>query len=339
MLIGNLKDFDPASPQPGMYLDMPEKVYRDARAWNWSVLSMGAGKNGTMSKVKYAVDHPDEEKDTDDKRDGRIFDIVHLQPDKIENYVTLVPLTYSKETTSGRGDKKKIKVEEKKWSGNATYCKQWKAEAISNGLEVMRDKDLARLMTMAESLNTVQGVLEFITGAIIQPCIFWKDGVPDRQKGTTGSMCKAKLDIYKDVGETITIADDKKVAKSAAYEAFCGHVLAYKMYGQFAMYMDGVNALLKLSGDKRRCRLFRVLVVEDHAPYDAAAYNIHDREGNDSREWLQAGRLLWHGALENVAHCLKIGKWGGYNCDNLDRITEPESLIPPEWATARLELL
>lgn len=336
MLEGNLATFDPENPAEGMYVGMPEEVYRSAKAWNWSVLRYAPD---TMSKVKHAVDNPDDKTDTPDKLLGRCFDIVHLQPQFVDQFIAVQPLLYPSEKSTGRGRKKVTELVDKPWNNNATACKVWNTKQADAGKEILRQKELDRLTTMAASINTIPGVLQLVTEGIIQPCIFWRDGVPDRQKGTTGLMCKAKLDIYHDAGGLITIGDDKKVAKSAAHEPFSGHILGYKMHGQFAMYLDGINALLKLSGDKRRCQTLKVLVVEDHAPYDAAVYNIFDRDTGDSREWLQAGRLLWHGSLEKVAHCLRVDKWPGLNADNLDGITEPTELVPPEWASKRLETL
>lgn len=331
MLQGNLDNFDPEEPAEGMYPSMSEEVYRGATAWNWSTLRYGVD---TMSKVKWAADHPDEIEDTDDKLLGRCFDIVHLQPEQVSDRIIVPPLTYPKEDTSGKGDKKVTKIKDKPWSNNAKYCRAWNEKQREAGKEIIRAKDLKRAKAMAESLNSVQGVRDMIDGALIQVPIFWRDGeAPDVNKGTTGLICKAKLDVYKNG----IVGDDKKVAKSAAWESFSGHVLAYRIYAQMAFYLDGVNSLLKLSGQERpKTQFVRLMVVEDHAPYDAAVYDLHDNVNSGSHLWLQAGREKWHGILQQVAHCLKTGKWPGHNSENPESVTEAVPLEPPEWAVKRL---
>lgn len=334
MLLGDLDNFDPEHPQEGMYPNMPEQLYRSARAWNWSTLRYGVD---TMSKVKWALDHPQDIEDSDDKLLGRCFDIVHLQPENVEKLIAIQPVIYESEASKGRGANKVITPVEKPWNKNANICRAWATEQADASREILRRKDMDRLEAMVESLNQIAGVREMIDGALIQPSIFWRDGVPDKQKGTTGLMCKARLDCYKNG----IVGDDKKVAKSAAWESFSGHVKAYRIYCQAAMNLDGVNALLKLAGAKPPdLQYFRMMVVEDHPPFDAAVYDLYDREGAGSQAWLKAGRLVWHGILQRVAHCIRKDKWPGHNADsNPEGNTEVEELEPPEWVVKKLETI
>ncbi len=328
MLYGDLDKFDPENPAEGMYINMPEVVYRGANAWNWSVLRKGAGKGGTMSKVKYAKDtQGKDEDDTADKLMGRCFDIVHLQRPRVGELIAVVPPTYPFEKSTGRGAKKITEEIDKPWNGNATFCRNWIKQQNSEGREVLRAKQRNRLVAMADSLDSIAAVREMVEGALIQPCIFWRDP-------QTGLMCKAKLDCYK-AGR---IGDDKKVAKSAAWEPFSGHVLAYKIHCQAAMYLDGINALLKLSGEKPpNDQRVRIMVVEDFPPHDAAVYDMVDNPLSDSYLWLKAGRDAWHGVLQQVAFCLKHGAWPGLNTEtSTDGLTEAMSLTTTEWVQKRL---
>lgn len=325
MLTGDLSNFDPENPQPGMYIDMPEAVYRGAAGVNWSTLRF---VEQNLGKYHYFQLHPEDVPVSKDQAFGRSFHVAMNEPIRLADEYVTYPPTYDTEVWKGRKPNKTMKLVTKPWSKNSKVCQSWAADEEAKGKQILTASDLRTAKAMAESLGKLPDAQAIMQGGIAELSIFWIDP-------QTEVLCKGRIDWFKNW----CAADVKKVARlgGAENERFCGHIQRYQLHCQAAVYMDGLNVLKKLAGEEGpEIPVWSWLVVEEPKPHDCAIYDVLDRHECRSREWLQAGRKIWHSHLQEVARAMKDDYWPPYN-PGIGGITESKELIPPDWVRLDFE--
>jgi len=289
-LIRPASEFNPENPEIGFY-DLPEKVYRAAPGCNWSKIKR---IQKTPKTYKYFADNPD--KDTDDKKFGRLFHTVTLEESLLYKMYVEYPETYPATPKT-----KNAKPEDKPWNMNAHYCRDWVDENKKRGLEPVKGYDIRHAQAMRKelwALDDARDMLEDADGYEISA--FWVDEI--HKNNGTGLLCKCKLDILKN-GQ---IGDLKKVASghsaTLSWEKWCGHVRGWGYHGQAAFYRGGVNAVYRhLNLPLPEIPMFKWLVVEDAPPYDTAIYSIYDTPEASSYQYFVWGRDLCKFLMGEVA--------------------------------------
>jgi len=353
-------------PPPGFYPDVPFDEYVAWDAINW-----GSLKNARRSLAcfKYHWEHGDDT-DTLDRQKGRIFHCALLEPEKLRTRYVATPATYPVLVKGGdwKGSVKAdpedpslyvvgkglgkarqtwnvrvieedgqtfaagvdnaaplpdglVAVENRPWNGNATFCRHWSEAIAAKGAEVVPAGELAAGEAMARSLRTIPAAAAFLDQAQVEVSMVWVDP-------HTGILCKGRADAMLN-GQ---LADAKKSARSVDWESFANIVKRWGYAGQAAMYVDGRRAIYRVAGTPEPdvC-MFRFLAVEDEPPYCPAVYDLYDHSEAYSAEWLEYGRMLWHGALQDVANARRDNHWPGHNHPSPGTLPEPEELAVPEY--------
>ena len=185
--------------------------------------------------------------------------------------------------------------EAKKWSNNATWCKEWHAkhpgsikrkdaDAAAQAVAALEaDPNIAYLLANSEHQVLVMGeYLEAGTGLTI-PVKALIDIVPGAQE-----------DFY---GATLA---DLKTCRSAGLRAWTRTVADGNLHWQAALYLDLYNAA---TGECRES--FLHVLSESSAPYQTGRRIL-------SLEFIEAGRLAYRTALSHYATCLKSARWPDY---------------------------
>lgn len=344
-------------PFPGWALiyGMPYEDYRAVDAVAWSTLrEIGV----SPERLKWVVENG---RDTDESATwgpmGTAFHAALLEPAKFASKFATNPATYpvleaasgytAKPTSSdgmewvvaaGRGKSREehlaklIKyhdgygvatdtsetictLTEKTWNANANFCKAWMEQAESSGMTILKRDDLQTARAMADRLLARLDVQAMMQNAQFEVSLFWVDQ-------QTNIQCKARLDILYAADQ---IADPKFTSKPASWERWAGTVKALGYCGQASMYRDGLDAFRR--NEKlplHDVRTWTWLVAHADPPHSTYLYELQDAPGAVSWDWLQYGRALWHGYLQQLRYCIDHDEWPGGN-------SETEELAVPEW--------
>lgn len=348
------------APAPGIYYDVPEGEYRAWDALNWSLI-----KRMAHAPAAFRYFQTTDETDDDEKAHlelGKALHMAVLQPAEFARRYITAPQSYptvvaptgwtAKQAddtgmvytvATGRGGNRKeftvqidhasttaltladdvtAQIVAKPWNKNANYCGNWEKRQAEAGMVIISPRELRRVRTMADALWSLKATQLMLDGAQTEVSIVW----PDQQ---TGLLCKARIDAV----NGCEIADLKTTGRSAAWERFCPDCLNYGYAGQAAFYRDGYDWATRnvLKQDVPEGPMFRFLVVESNPPYLPAVYDLYDQPDAPSAEFMEHGRQLYHGYLQQIAYCQKHDSWPGHNPGPPDQQTEPMELVPLEW--------
>ncbi len=315
-LIRPASEFNPECPEIGFY-DLPEDVYRAAPGCNWSNIKR-IGK--TPKTYRWFADNAD--KDTDDKKFGRLFHTITLEPSLLGEQWVVPDETFMYKDSRKPKDSPPV---ETAWSFKFGYCQKWKRDTEAKGLQVVTRQQIRHAGEMRKELWALPDARLILADADgYEISAFWIDE-------ETGLPCKCKLDILKN-GQ---IGDLKKVASghspTLAWEKWCGHIRGWGYHGQAAFYRGGVDAVYKHMGlELPEIPMFKWLVVEDAKPYDTAIYSIYDTPEAASYQFFIWGRDLCKFLLREVAMWSKHDSWPSYNIGP-SGMTEDHELEVPDW--------
>ncbi len=296
-LIRPESDFNPGAPEIGFY-NLSEKVYRAAPGANWSTIKE---MQKSAKSYKHVLDHGTE--DTEDKKKGRLYHTLLLEPHLLDERWTPKPDTYP-----AKGKKKDDPPTDKAWNMNAHFCRDWVTDMETKGLEVVSKGDIVFGKRMVAELHALADARKILEGAHgYEVSCFWFDD-------ETGLLCKCKLDILKN-GQ---IGDFKKTQKGHGLKdhwlQWCSHIRGWRYHGQAAFYRDGVNAVYKHNRWKLPERpSFTWLIVEDSPPFDTAIYTIIDCQDAASYRYFKWGRELYRWLLSDVKMWTEKGVYPSYN--------------------------
>ena len=362
-------------PKPGIYYDVPEAEYRAWDAYNWSALARTGismeqfkwdwdhpSSQSTPAQVEGTVLHafvlePDEAPLRHVCRPREFPVVVRIKGAKAfapkavgetgREYVVATGLGSKRHEWTVRlvpddsgegwamagpaGARERVRVAMHWWVANATFCQAWTADMKAKGFQIHSRDVLERCRGMAARLLEVPDVQRLLDGAPTEVCVVWRDP-------QTNLLCKARLDAWSRLPDGDAIPDVKTSARPVDVETFAWTIKKWKYTGQAAMYLDGLRGALKAIGDEiREVPQFHFLAVQSFPPYTPRPWHFLDHRSALTAEWVEFGRRAWHGALQQVAYCLKTGVWpgheqGGDAYPSSDEIPVPSNmtLILPE---------
>lgn len=178
--------------------------------------------------------------------------------------------------------------------------KAWKefgAQALAAGLEVITQAMYERAKGQAEALRLVPAVAELLAEGIAEQSVYWRDTAH-------GLLLKCRPDWRSPVahGKGIVLLD-VKTATDASAEGFASACAKFGYYMQDPWYCEGVQAA---TGVEVHGMVFGV--VESDYPHAAAAYMLSDAARAEGREAAARARSTYAG-------CITRGEWPGYPQD------------------------
>ena len=236
---------------------------------------------------------------------GSLFDVLVLTPDQFDSRYVLQPATYPAE-----GKKKGDPVEVKKWSNNATFCKDWNKAQEESGKQVVSEKELDDAKAAADRLFRDPQIKAFIASCEKQVWITgeWHDEATGL---VVPVQCLIDL-VEREVPLTAQRIGDLKTTKNAA-------LLPWARWARFAGYdiQAAWNLDLFNAATNRSIDIFEFVLSESEFPYQtgrrvAIQTNSGDPE-MDEGSALVAGRRQYRKMMASYCQCLKTGKWPGYD--------------------------
>ena len=194
----------------------------------------------------------------------------------------------------------------KKWSGNATYCRDWKKEQLSKGLIVLpkTGKDsYEEIIGMSKSASRHPLVREYLSEGTSEVSLFTHINTsygPVRGKGRLDFVPKSKRLI------------DFKTTQDASEEEFSKALVNFRYASQAAWYL---NLWDRLCGSEDKRSEFVFFAIEKSPPYLVAAYTLDE-------EALRWGYTLCLTDMDTYAKCSRDGVWPGYP-QNLRKLSLP----------------
>lgn len=288
-------------PEPGLHPGIPFKEYLRWDAADFSTLKVG--------KIAWALARHRMLYPPPDKAHlgfGRLYHCLTLEPDHWEDQFVLVPETYP-----ARGG------EMKPWSGNATYCREWKAEQLAAGLSPVRrvgteqSPGFDQAQEMAEKARDDERVGTFIRAGIAEVSAV-------AQCPRTGELVKCRFDTWI---PDFCMAIDLKSTTCAHEDRWWPEAYRLKYHLQSAIYIDVMRWLgLDKAATDANVPWFCFLAQDKYPPFLPKSYDVQDDEGAQSFDFLAKGRREYHILLAQYAECRKTGVWPGYNTANSDMI-------------------
>lgn len=237
---------------------------------------------------------------------GSLVDCLLLTPDDYASRFVVQPATYPA-----------AKGEEKPWSNNATFCRDWNAEQKAKGLTVISpyELDAANFIREKAAQHPVIGTVLFGCESQVAISAVWQDesGIKVPLRGC--------IDIAP-VGKFETWLFDLKVYASANPRQWANSVFDHALDVQAAMYLDIWNNVSRFVGTPRNA--FGHIIVEPDAPFFMCPRML-------STSFIEAGREKYESALRLYCQCLKENKWPGYSEQTLEEteigICEPSAYM------------
>lgn len=179
--------------------------------------------------------------------------------------------------------------------------KEWRS--AHNSLPIITAADAANLDGMRDAVRSHEVAGRMIESGVCEVAAF-------TTCPKTGLPLKAKLDkLFVDGSGLVWIADLKKVQDARDFQR---QAVTFRYDLQSAFYRDVATACgLDIAG-------FLFLVVEEEKPHGILTYRA-------CAEFMENGRRLYEGALEQYATCQMTGHWPGYS-------ETVELLELPAWA-------
>lgn len=252
------------------------------------------------------------------KKTGSLLDCRLLVPDQFKDRYIIRPDTYP--VVDKKGEET---GEEKPWSNNATWCREFNKEAEDAGLEVVSKAEVAEADLAMKRIQSDE-----ILSAWFAAC--------DRQIWVTAEWLdkatglvipiQVLLDFVPRVDtEFAKCLGDFKAVASGTLRAFASQVFKYGWHIQAALYRDvymaAVNPKNDESGEDRNTWCFAG--VENYPPFEPFRRLLVE-------DFVQIGRQSYVHALTCYARSLKTGVWRNYD-DNPNAIQGWTPIIPAEW--------
>lgn len=178
---------------------------------------------------------------------------------------------------------------EKPWSNNATYCRNWKAQAKKDGLTVLTANQIEAIRGMAVGLEANPIVRAGVLRGLIEHSIIWQDA-------ETGIWIKVRPDAIPTADLEVS---DLKSAASVSDEAIEKAIGERGYHMQGALVGEGCRQVIG-----REMQSFSLVFSEKARPHVARVKEIKPGDLADGAEQNRA-------ALRLFAKCLDRGVWPG----------------------------
>ena len=200
----------------------------------------------------------------------------------------------------------KVKLIERPWNANATFCRTWTAAMQKRGLTPISAGAREQALAVADSARRHPHVAELLDGAALEVSFVWTDP-------GSGLLCKGRADI---LNRQRGVGDPKTTRHRLPYRfARQGYYLGYHV--QVAMYTDGLSILLDGWDPKRKPIPFWLIAIEKEPPYltkvfDGHAGYLEADETSLPTAYLELGRQAYRGQLQHIAWCINNDEWPDY---------------------------
>jgi hypothetical protein len=258
----------------GIYYDLPESVYRADEAVSQSLLKE-FGESATPLHFKTR----DPKEPTEDMEFGTVMHAAILTPELLHSVYYERPDTYPAEV--------KGKKVEKKWNGNADWCREW-IEKHSDRIILTKDK-AARIAPIRERVLQIPEFAAALEVGKTEVAHF-------RFSREFGLMLKCRVDLEAtDSGGETWLFDLKKVQSGCAIERDFrkqAYNLGYDIQAASYLEITGANH-------------FVFVVFDDDKPFDAIMWK-------PDSEFINHGKERWRSLLARYSACVREDKWPGY---------------------------
>ena len=260
-------------PEPGIYHDVPDEVYRSWDAVNNS--SLGPALR-SLSHYKSALERP--RTATPAMEFGRFVHTVVLEPELLAaRYVVTPDLVADLE-----GEYKNPKASKEYKSKLAEF------HDLHADREVVEADWYERAVAMIDAVKACPKARDLLRGVgPTESSIVWHDKL-------TGLRCKARVDKVTEAG---LLADLKTTADASA---FAKSMAAYGYARQAAFYIDGMEAV---TGELHRLAF---VAVEKEPPHAVRAAVVADRA-------VDYGRRQYQRILRGICEARAYDRWPGYD--------------------------
>lgn len=232
--------------------------------------------------------------------------------------VAVRPAEYPAEPSKKGGD-----TVMKPWSGNSTWCKEWKAEQERNGNTVVSRDELDDCEAAIANIRGDESIAKLLAGASNQVEV--RADYVDRETGVVVPV-KCLIDVVPSSdGPFRESLADFKTARNAALRTWARFVFGFGYDKQSGFYIDLWNAA---NPEDLRCD-WKIFGCESERPYEPFKRTL-------SQEFIQLGRVSYQNALRRYAKCLASNQWPGYDVNAPApyqgfSLTEPEPwMLTPE---------
>ena len=268
------------------------------------IMSVSGLKDFIECPAKFVAKEEDDEA-TVSKDWGSLIDCLMLVPDQFKDRFAVTPEQYP-DSKNG---------EMKKWSANATYCREWKAAKEEHGIEIVRHDTYNSALKAIARFKSDNRIMTFINESDKQ---VWLTSEWHDEKTGLIIPFRVMLDLRpRNDSEYYKCLGDMKAIKSAAIVPFQRQVFTYGWHIQAAAYHDVyVDAFPK----EDRCT-WCLIIQENKPPYQYGRRIL-------AEEFQALGRSLYRTALANYCQCLKHGKWPDF--DDTDESADGWSIVAPE---------
>jgi hypothetical protein len=235
------------SPEPGIYLNMPELLYRQADGISFTTVVRNLIID-SPSRAKYLIDNPIVP--TPAMVLGSAFDCMLFNPDLFDKSFVLLPENYD-------ARKKEFK--------------DMKIDIENRGLKPVKNADLVNLEIIVDSVRNHPQCKDLFTDCKYQVAVFWIDE-------KTGIKCKGLIDMvaFPPLGFLLDVKTCGPSQGASSYNLVKMFQSQYedKFYdGQITFYQRGLESHFGVGSITER----GLIVVSKVAPHDVVLYDIdHD---------------------------------------------------------------
>ena len=243
--------------------------YDQIEALNWSTLKL---LETTPAFALHQIEHPEERKDKQAWKEGRVIHCAYLEPDEFDSRYIVEPVF------SGTGSKK--------------AKEEWLA-SLDDGVEPIKQAEYDMAWRAAEALNANVHVNALTEGASFEHVIQWE---------TDGVKCKGRVDVASG-----GIVDLKKTGFCTLWEIE-RDAAKYNYHAQLAWYHDGAVKAGLISGE----RLPAAILVHASKTSSFVDIAILDMEGPPRMDGtMEYGRAKYQALLKKYIGCKACGWWPG----------------------------
>lgn len=179
--------------------------------------------------------------------------------------------------------------------------KSWKAQAESEGKEILSHEDFQHINAMKESVFAHHAASKLLASGKPEVSIFWEDEI--------GVDCRCRPDFINDNH----IIVDLKTTTDASPEGFAKSVANFRYHVQDAYYSYGFKQAFGYPP-----KGFVFIAVEKDPPYAVGVYTLND-------EAKLEGEIRFRANLETYKEALERNVWDAFS-------QKIETLSLPNWA-------
>lgn len=222
------------------------------------------------------------------------IDPAHMTRGKLAHYAVLQPEWLPK-----------VYATAPKMNKNTNAWKELVVKAFSDGLILVDQEEMDKVLRMAEMCHRESIVREFIAASSVEESYTWADE-------QTGVLLRCRPDAY---NGKLALMGDYKTTRDASPRAFARSVASYGYHLQEAVYMDGIRR----NGLPVEGTIF--IAQESSAPFAVQVYEL-------SPDATGTGQAIYREALARFKACEDADSWPAYGGG-------VQTLELPAWAMER----